>query len=156
MDQEISSSQLGSDLAGWDWTAIQLDDGTELKAYRLRQEDGGMDPWSACYWIDAAGEVSYVYADNFEWRETDTWTSDETGLTYPTSVDIVAQHPDTGVTHTYRLRPLLDEQEFRGNRAENPYWEGACEVLDENGDRIGLAYLELAGYGGGLAAQLGQ
>ncbi len=156
MDHEISSSQLGSNLAGWDWTAIQLDDGTEVKAYRLRENDGGMDPWSACYWIDEAGEVSYVYADRFEWREIDAWTSDDTGLTYPTSVDIVARHPDTDIIRTYRLRPLLDEQEFRGNRAENPYWEGACEVLDENGDRIGLAYLELAGYGGGLAAQLAQ
>ena len=40
MDHEISSSQLGSDLAGWDWTAIQLDDGRELKAYRLRKKMG--------------------------------------------------------------------------------------------------------------------
>jgi len=155
-DHEISSSQLGSDLAGWDWTAIQLDDGTEVKAYRLRREDGGMDPWSACYWIDATGAVSYVYADRFEWREIETWTSGETGLTYPTSVDVVARHPPTGEMRTYRLRPLLDEQEFRGNRENNPYWEGACEVLDESGGRIGLAYLELAGYGGGLASQLSQ
>lgn len=154
MDHEISSSQLGSDLAGWDWTAIQLDDGTEVKAYRLRRDDGGMDPWSACYWIDAAGNVSYVYADQFEWREQETWTSDLTGLTYPTSVEIAARHPESGEMRVYQLRPLLDEQEFRGNRAENPYWEGACEVLDESGDRIGLAYLELAGYGGGLASQL--
>ena len=31
------------DLAGWDWTAIQLDDGREVKAYRLRTNDGASD-----------------------------------------------------------------------------------------------------------------
>jgi predicted secreted hydrolase len=48
----------------------------------------------------------------------------------------------------------LDQQEFTGNRSDNAYWEGACEVLDLNGKRIGNAYLELAGYGGGLGARL--
>ena len=39
-------------------------------------------------------------------------------------------------------------------KADNAYWEGACEVLDQGGKRIGRAYLELAGYGGGLGARL--
>ena len=43
MDHEISSSQLGEGLAGWDWTYMQLNDGTEVKAYRLRKEDGSSD-----------------------------------------------------------------------------------------------------------------
>ena len=51
MDHEISSSQLGEGLEGWDWTCMQLDDGTEVKAYRLREMDGDSDPWSAVYWI---------------------------------------------------------------------------------------------------------
>ena len=49
---------------------------------------------------------------------------------------------------------MLDNQEFYGNRADNAYWEGACEVLDTQGQIIGKAYLELAGYGGGLGARL--
>ena len=65
MDHEISSSQLGSDLDGWDWTAIQLDDGTEVKAYRLRKDDGSSDPWSAVYWIDEKGDHVGVYAEDF-------------------------------------------------------------------------------------------
>ena len=153
-DHEISSSQLGSDLEGWDWTAIQLFDGTEVKAYRLRQNDGGSDPWSAVYWIDEAAKVRGVYADQFEWQEDDYWRSPQTGLLYPTSVTIKATDPKDGQSKVYRLRPLFDAQEFVGNRPENPYWEGACKVLDANGKEIGRAYLELAGYGGGLANQL--
>lgn len=153
MDHEISSSQLGQGLAGWDWTCMQLNDGTEVKAYRLRQEDGGSDRWSSVYWIDSKGEVAQVYADHFTWEEEDAWTSPATDLSYPTSVKIAAIHPIAGQV-SYYLRPLLANQEFLGNRADNAYWEGACEVLDEDGVVIGRAYLELAGYGGGLGARL--
>ena len=153
MDHEISSSQLGEDLAGWDWTCMQLDDGTELKAYRLRKKDGGSDPWSAVYWIDQKGNTEKVYADSFTWETLDTWTSPKTGLQYPTSVEVSVKHPTNG-QQVYQLLPLLDAQEFTGNRADNAYWEGACEVLSKDGKRIGLAYLELAGYGGGLGARL--
>ena len=57
MDHEISSSQLGGGLEGWDWTCMQLDDGTEIKAYRLRTGEGESDPWSAVYWIDGEGRT---------------------------------------------------------------------------------------------------
>ncbi len=153
MDHEISSSQLGKDLVGWDWTCIQMDNGTELKAYRLRQKDGGSDRWSAVYWIDEQGKTTMVHADDFSWNEERKWSSSETGLSYPTTVRIEARHPTRGKL-IYRLRPLIDNQEFRGNGKDNAYWEGACEVLDGKGKRIGKAYLELAGYGGGLSARL--
>ena len=82
------------------------------------------------------------------------WESPKTGNRYPNSVLIEALHPESGTMKSYRLRPFLDRQEFIGNRGDNAYWEGACEVLDENGRRIGRAYLELAGYGGGLGDRL--
>ena len=153
MDHEISSSQLGEGLEGWDWTCMQLDDGTEVKAYRLREMDGDSDPWSAVYWIDRDGKTESVYSADFLWEEKDTWTSQKTGLKYPTTVQIIANHPNLG-KKTYFIRPLLNPQEFTGNRADNAYWEGACEVLNIKGERIGSAYLELAGYGGGLGARL--
>lgn len=153
-DHEIASSQLGSDLVGWDWTAIQLYDGTEVKAYRLRKKDGSSDPWSALYWIDHSATVRGVYADRFKWQEEGYWSSPLTGLRYPTSVCIEATDPRDGVLKQYYLRPLLDDQEFVGNRKENPYWEGACRVLDGTGQEIGRAYLELAGYGGNLVKNL--
>ena len=51
MDHEISSSQLGDGLEGWDWTCMQLNDGTEVKAYRLKM-DGEAILGLAVYWID--------------------------------------------------------------------------------------------------------
>lgn len=153
MDHEVSSSQLGKELEGWDWTCIQLNDGNEVKAYRLRQENGGSDPWSAIYWIDAEGKVTKAYGSQFEWIENKEWRSPNTQLAYPTKVTISANHPKKGKV-VYRLEPLLADQEFRGLKGDNPYWEGACIVMDETGNEIGRAYLELAGYGGGLGARL--
>jgi hypothetical protein len=46
LDREWSTSALGPDQSGWDWFALQLDDGRELMFYRLRRKDGGMDPFS--------------------------------------------------------------------------------------------------------------
>jgi predicted secreted hydrolase len=155
MDHEISSSQLSAGLAGWDWTCMHLDDGSEVKAYRLRTEDGGSDPWSAVYWINADGEARSVYAKAMIWNEDSWWTSPGTGVRYPTAVTITATDPADGEKRVYQLRPRLAGQELGSSAEANPYWEGACEVLDERGKRLGLAYLELAGYGGGLGAQLG-
>ena len=154
MDHEISSSQLGSDLGGWDWTCMKLDDGTEVKAYRLRRLDGTSDPWSKVYWIDRDAGLHSVYADRFRWEEDAFWTSPETGLRYPTRVFIRAMDPRNGEERVYQLRPMVEAQEFVGTDGGNPYWEGACEVFNEQGEKIGIAYLELAGYGGGLSSRL--
>ena len=34
MDREWSTSALGAAVEGWDWVALQLDDGRELMVYR--------------------------------------------------------------------------------------------------------------------------
>ena len=153
MDHEISSSQLGDDLEGWDWTCIQLADDTEVKAYRLRRKDGRSDPWSAVYWIDEHGKTERVYGNNFSWIVERTWTSPSTGLKYPTTVRIEAIRPGRGKV-VYRLSPIIENQEFIGKIKSNAYWEGACRVSDDQGRTVGKAYLELAGYAGDLGARL--
>ena len=55
MDHEISSSQLDADQAGWDWASLQLNDGREIMAYRLRKKGGRTDPFSQLAWGGRAG-----------------------------------------------------------------------------------------------------
>ena len=62
-------------------------------------------------------------------------------------------HPQKGKL-IYLIEPLIENQEFYGLQEDNAYWEGACRVVDNEGKIIGRAYLELAGYGGGLGARL--
>ena len=46
MDREWSTSALDASQEGWDWFALQLDDGRDLMVYRLRGNDGSTDPLS--------------------------------------------------------------------------------------------------------------
>ncbi len=147
MDHEIASEQLSPDLEGWDWTAIHLFDGREIKAYILRRPDGSADPFSAWMWIDEAGEVTYLGADDFTWTAKRTWTSKSSGAAYPVEVALAAPDPAAdGEIVRLRLVPLRDAQEIPGSLGGTTYWEGAMRVLDTNGKAVGHAYMELVGY----------
>ncbi len=153
MDHEIASQQLGRELAGWDWTAIQLRDGSEIKAYLLRRPDGTPDPYSAFYWISPAGEVQQCDSGQFRWRKIREWKSPQTGVRYPVEVELSFPALPNGLSWL-RLVPRFDGQEFRGKSGSLAYWEGACGVWDAEGREIGQAYLELVGYGTSVADRL--
>ena len=154
MDHEIASQQLSSSLEGWDWTAIQLEDGREIKAYVLRQQDGSASPYSRFIWINQEGELQYILPANFEWERTKSWKSPYTDTDYPNTVVLKAVDPLTGNNQQWKLVPKIDHQEVRGDLNGTYYWEGACDVLDVSGKRIGQAYLELAGYHDSLGDKL--
>lgn len=154
MDHEISSSQLAADQAGWDWASLQLDDGREIMAYRMRKKDGTMDPFSTLAWIDAAGRARHVAPPAFRWETGKTWTSPASRAAYPIRPRITAPDPVTGKDVTYTLEPLAENQELDGGLPGLTYWEGACRVLNADGRDCGRAFLELAGYAGDLSAHL--
>ena len=156
MDHEISSQQLSENLEGWDWTAIQLDDGREIKAYLLRQTDGTPSEFSQLIWIDEAGRSVYQdYGDEgFSWSKESFWESPVTGTVYPTTVTIETVDPKTGLWRKLTLSPIVAEQELTGDLNGTNYWEGACRVTNETGKWIGRAYLELAGYDDSLSGAL--
>ena len=148
MDHEISSSQLAEDQDGWDWASLRMDDGREIMVYILRKEDGSPDPHSTLAWVDRDGTLTHQGPDVFSWTARKTWTSRETGGTYPIDIDLRTVDPSTGKEVTFRLHPLMDAQEMVGHLGGVSYWEGACEILDPEGKRIGQSYVELTGYAG--------
>lgn len=154
MDHEIASQQLSADLQGWDWTAIQLNDGREIKAYILRQEDGTASPFSRFIWIGKDGETHYAGPESFTWERVSTWQSPEKDATYPTTVRLSTIDPESGQRISLTLTPKLDNQEVRGELNGTYYWEGACEVQNPEGISLGQAYLELAGYHDSLGNKL--
>ncbi|MEX0332719.1 MAG: lipocalin-like domain-containing protein [Puniceicoccaceae bacterium] len=149
MDHEIASSQLDPDYVGWDWIAIQLNDGWEIKAYLLRESDGSPSPFSALYWIDPEGQTHYRGEAEFSWDKSLTWRSPDTGAVYPNAPVIETTHPGSGRRVAFSFQPILDNQEL--NFPGATYWEGAGRVLDESGKEVGSAYLELVGYAGPIA-----
>ena len=143
MDKEFSSSQLAEGQQGWDWFSLQLEDSRELMIYVLRGDDGSADFRHATL-VTALGEPRYLDGDEWSVRATDFWESDASGTVYPGrwTVDLPAEGLSMDV------RPVLPDQE---NRSQLPggvyYWEGAVDLFDASGERLGRGYVELTGYG---------
>ena len=154
MDHEISSSQLDEDQEGWDWASVQLDDGREIMMYLMRTSAGTADRWSRLYWIDEEGNMTTGSIDQFRWQATDSWLSEKSGARYPQDFRLRTRDPATGEDIQLRLKPVTADQEIVGKIGGINYWEGACDVLDESGESIGQAYVELAGYDGQLSDRL--
>jgi len=154
MDHEISSSQLTETQVGWDWTSIQLDNGENIMMFLLREQDGGLSPYSQLTLIDRAGGQHELRRDDFTWRATRRWTSARTGIAYPLDFWLEFEHPVSGESMRLRLLPVFDAQEFVSSASGVHYWEGACDVANDNDEPIGRAFVEMTGYGESMAGTL--
>jgi predicted secreted hydrolase len=142
LDREWSSSALAADQAGWDWFALQLDDGSELMLYQLRRLDGSRDPFSAGTWISRSGDSIHLDADEFRIDTSQFWDS-PTGGRYPNAWQLSVPSLDLQLD----VQPVIDDQELRTTVL---YWEGAVDVSGKrNGKKQGgRGYVELTGYSG--------
>ncbi len=154
MDHEFSSSQLGAGQVGWDWVSVQLQDGREVMAYRMRREDGSTDSFSTLAWIDREGGVKHFGPEGFRWIPEGEWKSPKSGAVYPARVRLVTRDPETDRERVLHLEPLAAAQELTGAIGDIPYWEGACRVRDADGREIGRAFLEMTGYTGTMQGRL--
>lgn len=84
LDREWSTSALGEDQAGWDWFAVQLDDGRDLMFYRLRRRDGSSDPHGAGTLIAADGSSRRLRATDVTLMPLRWWHGPD-GVRYPVS-----------------------------------------------------------------------
>ncbi|HZC65434.1 MAG TPA: lipocalin-like domain-containing protein [Candidatus Dormibacteraeota bacterium] len=148
MDHEFFTTQLDTSQQGWDWLAIQLNDGTELMLYHFRHKDGSQDPFSSGTYIDNSGKTTHLRANDFTLQPSgDEWKSPETGATYPISWKI--QVPQLAISLEAKTRLPSQELATRSNLAPS-YWEGAIILNGTRGTHAldGLGYLELTGYSG--------
>jgi predicted secreted hydrolase len=136
LDREWGSGSLGAREQGWDWFALQLQDGSALMFYSLRNPDGSRNSNSAGTWVDASGHGTALAVDQVSIDVSDYWTSPRGGR-YPSRWRV--RVPSRGVD--VEVRPVLADQEL----ATRPrYWEGAVDV---RGTQSGRGYVELVGYG---------
>lgn len=140
LDREWGSGALADDQQGWDWFALQLDDGSALMFYRLRKRDGTRDPFSSGTWIETDGQSRHLSAAEVDIAELDRWQSPRGG-SYPARWRLRLEQLGIDL----ELEPVLADQELG---TVPRYWEGAVDV---RGRRAGLAvtgrgYVELTGY----------
>ncbi len=139
LDREWSTGSLPDDVAGWDWFALQLDDGTDLMIYRLRHAGGGTSRFSAATITETDGTTHHLDADDFRVEPTGQWTHAD-GTRYPSTWRIEIAGDD----RTLRVRPVLAHQAVD---ASVRYWEGAVDVRAGD-EAVGRGYVELTGYAG--------
>ena len=148
LDREWSTSMLADYQAGWDWFALQLDDGSELMYYRLRHKDGQDDPASSGTLVAADGVSSRLALSDVAIEVLDAWESPEGGR-YPARWRLKVK---PGLRNL-EIRPVLADQEFRHDAR---YWEGAVDVFDaQTGKPSGRGYVELTGYAPGSIEKSG-
>jgi predicted secreted hydrolase len=143
LDREWGSGGLGPGEAGWDWFALELDDGTALMFYALRARDGSRDPHSAGTWVESSGAAHGLASAAVDVDVTDHWTGSD-DVRYPSGwrIRVPALALDVAV------RPVLADQELRTNPR---YYEGAVDVRGTRAGRPlgGRGYVELVGYAAG-------
>jgi predicted secreted hydrolase len=129
---------------GWDWFAVNLDDGTDLTLSLVRNADGTY-PLIYGTLVDAAGATRHLDRDAFQLEVTDRWTSPTTGADYPAGWTITIPSEEL----TIALAPTVADQELDTRATTGVvYWEGSQVVRAERaGEPLGgKAYVELTGY----------
>jgi predicted secreted hydrolase len=142
---------------GWDWFAVNLDDGTDITLSLVRDADGSyplvygtlVDPTNVPdprTHVEPRGEAHHLPRDAFEVEVLDRWTSPTSGAAYPAGWRITI--PGEGLV--IELRPSVADQELDTRATTGVvYWEGSqiVEATRDGQPLGGEAYVELTGYG---------
>ena len=130
---------------GWDWFAVNLDDGSDLTLSLVRDTDGSY-PLVYGTLVASDGIATQLGPDAFSVEATGSWTSPTTGASYPSGwrVRIPSQALDLTLT------PTLADQELDTRATTGVvYWEGSQRVTGtrDGAPIAGEGYVELTGYG---------
>lgn len=140
LDREWSSSLLNPRSVGWDWAGLNMDDGSAVTVFRVRDADGH-PVWAGGSLRSADGSLSILRPEDVAFETRRVWRSPRSGAAYPVETAIRIVTP--AGTKRYLVQPLMDDQELDTTSSGGPlYWEGAVRVPG------GRGYLELVGYGG--------
>jgi predicted secreted hydrolase len=158
MDHEFGTSQLAPELAGWDWLALRLEDGSDLMLYRLRRRDGSAGAFSGGSLVAPDGtrralRMTGESPARAEMLPGRAWRSAASGAVYPLEWSVALPGEDIAL----RIAPAFDAQEQPAAEGTPfAYWEGAVWAEGTRGGRPlrGEGYLELTGYAGELGGAL--
>lgn len=123
---------------GWNWFAIELDDGREIMLYDYRGKYADVERYGSV--TGPGNQTRDLGPNDYKVEKLGEWKSPHTGCTYPMGWNI------TIGDMKLKVEPLVVDQELRAQHhfwAGPEYWEGASGV---SGDVKGKAYVELNGY----------
>lgn len=145
MDREFGTWTATEKQKGWDWFSIQMNNGSELMVYQLRDGSNRVSEYSAGAFLSADSQHISLGHDEFNVTPRGYWKSPTSGATYPSGWQV--EVPSLGIS--LQVDPEMENQELdtRGTTMII-YWEGACRVSGScGGSKVeGRAYIELVGY----------
>jgi len=140
LDHEWSEEILHPDATGWDWIGMNLDDGSALTAFQLRDKDGKA-LWDGGSFRPAKGDAYSFNRGEVIFKPQRRWKSPLSQASYP--VEWTVRTP----TDTYTVRAVIDNQELDSRQSTGAiYWEGLSELINNAGKIVGRGYLEMTGY----------
>ncbi|MCX7257002.1 MAG: carotenoid 1,2-hydratase [Polaromonas sp.] len=141
LDHEWSDELLHPSAVGWDWIGMNLDDGSALTAFRLRDKNGAA-VWSSGSFRSANGQLQTFGPGEVRFTPVRQWTSPLTHISYPVEWQVSTP------SGSYSVNAVIDSQELDSRSSTGSiYWEGLSELLSTQGQRVGTGYLEMTGYG---------
>ena len=140
LDHEWSDLVLHPQAVGWDWIGMNLFDGSALTAFVLRQRDGSA-LWAGGSFRKPGGTALAFTPEQVRFTAGRRWQSPGSAAAYPVHWQVETP------AGQFEVRALLDAQELDSRSSTGTiYWEGLSELLDAQGRRVGLGYLEMTGY----------
>jgi predicted secreted hydrolase len=133
---------------GWDWFAINLDDGVDLTLSLVRAADGSY-PLIYGTLTRPDGAAEYLSREAFAVGATGEWISEATGATWPAGWRITVPGEELVID----LAPTVAAQELDTRATTGVvYWEGSQVVTATRAGVPlgGQAYVELTGHGPGF------
>lgn len=135
-DREWSTSALGAEQIGWDWFALQLDDGRSLMAYQIRRRDGERGAYDQGVLVSASGDVRTLGVADFSLSPERAWR-DDTGTQWPVRWRVAVGD------EVFVVEAAMEDQVMDTSIR---YWEGLVRVSDPLARDLGRGYMELTGY----------
>ncbi len=140
LDHEWSEELLHPEATGWDWIGMNLEDGSALTAFRLRDKQG-QALWDGGSFRSAQGSLYTFTRGEVIFKPVRSWKSPLTQTSYP--VEWIVRTP----ADFYTVRAVIDNQELDSRSSTGSiYWEGLSDLIDSNGRKVGSGYLEMTGY----------
>jgi geranylgeranyl pyrophosphate synthase/predicted secreted hydrolase len=139
---EASASAGKRDDIAWNWCGLQLDDGTEVSAYRVVNLATDEVLGERVLLVDPDGTRRDFRVGTFEGRNV--WRSTRSFHEYPTKWTL--RVPEAGLE--LALDASFDDQEFVTVVSKPAFWEGRVDVSGTRHGRplAGIGYVERSGF----------
>lgn len=119
----------------WDWFSLQLEDGSDLMIYRLRDPEQRLVLASGT--LSMGGSDTQLGPGAFDLKPLRTWKSPATGIVYTVAWRLTVPSRNLDM----ELQPVLDACEFDGRDSTlMTYWEGPIRVT---GTHTGRGFQEI-------------